>query len=87
MKKEFEQQRNNSIALNPNFGEEIIDMEWQKVRYFTKAMWLKYQKDRKEGNLKFENYVELARAYWKIHMNRILLDLVVYMSRDLLQHE
>ena len=66
-KKEFDESLKSLKSINPNFAAMLKDMNWTNIRYITKAMWRKYNNDRKKGDLsKYNKYVDLARAYWKM---------------------
>ena len=57
------------MEINPNFGEDLSEMEWKTIRNTKKAMWRKYCKNKEEEDLKkYNNFVKLARAYWKLTM-------------------
>lgn len=66
-RKEFDESFKSLKSLNPNFAEMLNEMNWTNIRYITKAMWRKYNNDRKKGDLtKYNKFVDLARAYWKM---------------------
>ena len=41
-RREYESARDHLITLNPNFGNDIIELKWEKVRQVTMEMWHKY---------------------------------------------
>ena len=68
-RKEYTTKRDKLMSLNQNFGEELVDLPWKRVRNVTKGMWRKYKKIKEEDNLeKFYNFVELARGLWKLKL-------------------
>ena len=50
-RKEFTESLKSLQRLNPNFGEILEEMNWTKLSYITKAVWCKYNNDRKKGYL------------------------------------
>ena len=65
-RKEFDESFKSLKSLNPNFAEMLNEMNRTNIHYITKAMWRKYN-DRKKGDLtKYNKFVDLARAYWKM---------------------
>ena len=68
-RKEYISKRDKLMSLNQNFGEELLDLPWERVRNVTKAMWRKFKKNKEEDNMeKFNNFVELARGLWKLQL-------------------
>lgn len=68
-RKEFFKNLNQPMEINPNFGEDLSEMEWETIRNTKKAMWRKYCKNKEEeDSKKYNNFVKLARAYWKLTM-------------------
>ena len=68
---EFEEKLSTLGEINPDFAQELNNWDWKKKKTIVKAMWRKYEKDKKANKMKkFENYIELPRAYWTLQLDR-----------------